>query len=63
MREQTRSLGDHRSCRWPRETAEFHDQYGDDVTFIPGAYFASMYNSREEVNRDIHEALAKVSDL
>jgi len=33
------------------------------VTFIPGAYFANMYNSREQVNHDIHEALAKVSDL
>ncbi|MCX6930017.1 MAG: DUF3863 domain-containing protein [Verrucomicrobia bacterium] len=46
-----------------RLVREFHDQYGDDVTFIPGAFFANMYNSREQVNRDIHEALAKVSDL
>lgn len=41
----------------------FHDRYGDDVTFIPGAYFANMYNTREQVNRDIHEALAKLADF
>ncbi len=23
----------------------YHDTYGDDVTFIPGAYFSNMYNS------------------
>ena len=42
---------------------EFHDKYGDDVTFIPGAYFANMYNTREQVNRDIHEALAKLPEF
>ena len=46
-----------------RLVREFHNQYGEDVTLIPAAYFANMYNSREQVNRDIHEALAKVSDL
>jgi hypothetical protein len=46
-----------------RLVREFHDQYGEDVTLIPAAYFANMYNSREQVNCDIHEALAKVSDL
>ena len=42
---------------------QFHDQYGDDVTFIPGAYFANMYNTREQVNRDIHEGLERVSQI
>ncbi len=42
---------------------QFHDQYGDDVTFIPGAYFANMYNTREQVNRDIHEGLALISKM
>lgn len=42
---------------------EFHEKYGDDVTFIPGAYFANMYNTREQVNRDIHEALAKLPEF
>lgn len=46
-----------------RLVREFHDKYGDDVTFIPGAYFANMYNSREQVNRDIHEALAKLPEF
>jgi hypothetical protein len=43
--------------------AGFHDAYGDDVTFIPGAYFANAYNTREQVNRDLHEGLARVSEI
>jgi hypothetical protein len=41
----------------------FHEKYGDDVTFIPGAYFANAYNTREEVNRDLHDGLARVSEI
>ncbi|MDX9971534.1 MAG: DUF3863 domain-containing protein [FCB group bacterium] len=41
----------------------FHAQYGDDVTFIPGAYFANMYNSRDQVNRDLHDGLALVTEM
>jgi hypothetical protein len=41
----------------------FHDEFGDDVTFIPGGFFAPMYNTREEVNRDLHEALAEVAAI
>jgi hypothetical protein len=41
----------------------YHFKYGDDITFIPGAYFANAYNSREQVNRDLHEGLAKVSEI
>lgn len=40
-----------------------HKQYGDDVTFIPGAYFANAYNSREQINLDLHEGLARVSQF
>jgi len=40
-----------------------HKKYGDDVTFIPGAYFANAYNSREQVNRDLHEGLARVAEF
>ena len=29
----------------------FHEKYGDDVTFIPGAYFANAYNTREQVDK------------
>jgi hypothetical protein len=43
--------------------ARFHGAYGDDVTFIPGAYFANAYNTREQVNRDLHEGLARVSEI
>jgi hypothetical protein len=41
----------------------YHYQYGDEITFIPGAYFANAYNSTEQVNRDLHEGLAKVSEM
>ncbi len=41
----------------------YHHRYGDDVTFIPGAYFANAYNTREQVNKDLHEGLAKVSEI
>jgi hypothetical protein len=42
---------------------EFHYKYGDDVTFIPGAYFANAYNTREQVNRDLHDGLERVSQI
>ncbi len=41
----------------------YHEQYGDEITFIPGGYFANMYNSREQVNRDLHEGLQMVSEM
>ena len=28
-----------------------HKRYGDDVTFIPGAFFSNAYNSREPINQ------------
>jgi hypothetical protein len=43
--------------------ASYHKQFGDEVTFIPGAYFANMYNTREQVNRDLHEGLKRVSEI
>lgn len=43
--------------------AGYHEQYGDEVTFIPGAYFANAYNSTDQVNKDLHEGLLKVSEL
>jgi hypothetical protein len=42
---------------------ECHQKYGDDVTFIPGGYFANAYNTREQVNKDLHDALARVSEF
>jgi len=45
------------------QVAEYQRRFGDEVTFLPGAYFAPMYNSREQVNRDLHEGLAMVSKM
>jgi hypothetical protein len=41
----------------------YHNKYGDDITFIPGAYYANAYNSNEQVNKDLHDGLAKVSEI
>ena len=30
---------------------------------MPGAYFANMYNTREQVNRDLHDGLRRVSEI
>jgi hypothetical protein len=41
----------------------YHERFGDEITFIPGAYFSNMYNSRDQVNRDLHEGLKRVSEI
>jgi len=41
----------------------FHERYGDDVTFLPSGYFPNAYNSREQVDKDLHEGLAMASDI
>jgi hypothetical protein len=46
-----------------KQVAGYHAAYGDEVTFIPGGFFAPMYSSREQVNRDLHEALQEVGAL
>ena len=46
-----------------RLVASFHEKYGDEITFTPGGFFANMYNSREQVNRDLHDALKMVSEM
>jgi hypothetical protein len=43
--------------------AGFRARHGDDVTFIPGGFFANAYGPREQVNRDLHEALERVSEI
>lgn len=43
--------------------AGYQREHGDEITFIPGAYFANMYNTREQVNRDLHDGLALVSEM
>jgi len=42
---------------------DYCEQEGDDVTFIPGGYFAPMYNLRDQINRDLHDGLARVSEM
>ena len=46
-----------------KRVVEYHRQYGDEITFIPGAYFAPMYNSRAQMNRDIHDGLELVGAM
>jgi len=41
----------------------YHQKYGDEITFIPGAYFSPMYNTREQTNRDLHDGLQLVSQM
>ncbi len=43
--------------------AEFHQRFGDEITFFPGGYFANMYNTREQVNADLHEGLQRASAM
>ena len=40
-----------------RLLASYHDRYGDEVTFIPGGYFAPMYDTREHIRQTVHAAL------
>lgn len=44
-----------------KRVAEYHERYNDEVTFIPGGYFANAYNTREQVNRDLHDGLELAS--
>ena len=46
-----------------QQVLEYHHRYGDEITFIPGGYFAPMHNTREQVNRDLHDALKLVSEM
>lgn len=41
----------------------YHKQYGDEITFIPGAYFSNAYNSIEQVNQDLRDGLARVAEI
>ena len=36
---------------------------GDEMTFIPGGYFAPMYNAQAQTNADIHDALAIIEGV
>ncbi|MBB5340312.1 DUF3863 domain-containing protein [Tunturiibacter gelidoferens] len=46
-----------------RLLASYHDQYGDEITFIPGGYFAPMYDTRAHNRETIHKALGLISTM
>jgi hypothetical protein len=46
-----------------RLLASYHEQYGDEITFIPGGYFAPMYDTREHIRVTIHKALHLISEM
>jgi hypothetical protein len=46
-----------------RLLASYHDRYGDEITFIPGGYFAPMFNTREQNRQTIRKALKLISDM
>jgi hypothetical protein len=46
-----------------RLLASFHYQHGDEITFIPGGYFAPMYDTREHNRVTIDKALALISAM
>ena len=43
--------------------AGYRDKYGDEVTFIPGGYFAPMYDSRENNRKTIQAGLRKITEM
>jgi hypothetical protein len=43
--------------------AGYVSAFGDEMTFIPGGYFAPMYSTEEQTNADIHDALAVISSV
>jgi hypothetical protein len=46
-----------------RMLASYHDRYGDEITFIPGGYFAPMYDTREHNQQTIHHALRLIAAM
>ena len=46
-----------------RLLAQYHDRYGDEITFIPGGYFAPMYNTRAGIREQIHDALKMITAM
>jgi hypothetical protein len=46
-----------------RLLASYHDQYGDEITFIPGGYFAPMFDTREHNRQTIAKALGLISTM
>lgn len=40
-----------------RTLARIAAEHGDDITFVPGGFFANLYGSRDDVARDISDAV------
>ncbi len=45
-----------------RAVNEVANTHGDDVTFVPGGFFANLYGTRDEVARDIEDAVELLRD-
>ena len=46
-----------------RLLVSYHEKYGDEITFIPGGYFAPMYDTREHNRETIHRALQLITEM
>jgi len=46
-----------------RLLVSYHEQYGDEITFIPGGYFAPMFDTRQHNRETIHKALQLISEM
>ena len=46
-----------------RLLVSYHEKYGDEITFIPGGYFAPMYDTRENIRGTIHKSLQLISEM
>ncbi len=46
-----------------RLLASYHEQYGDEITFIPGGYHAPMYDTPENIRKTIHTSLHMISEM
>jgi hypothetical protein len=46
-----------------RLLASYHDRYGDEITFIPGGYFAPMFDTSEHNRQTISKALKLISAM
>ncbi len=46
-----------------RLLVEYHDKYGDEITFIPGGYYAPLYDTRENNRKTIHAALRMIGAM
>ena len=46
-----------------RLLVDYHHKYGDEITFIPGGYFAPMFDTRKNNQRTIHQALKMISEM